>query len=293
MPDIAAIARLIGRPHRGADIEIHTFSSLSNIQPQSVVFAKKHHDDTVRLLNQYNNILAIVSPEYEGQLTCPHILSNQPRLDYLRVIRAYFAHENRFQGIHPTAVIEDGAQIAENVTIGANCYIGSEVRIGANTYIWPNVVITGKTTIGTDCCIKSGAIIGQAGFGFEYNEQGEPEAFPHVGEIIIGNRVYIGANTAVDRGTLEATVIHDGAKIDNLVHIAHNDIIGDNALIIAGASLGGGVRVGKNAWIAPNASVKQQLTIGEHSVVGLGAVVIRAVEDRTTVAGNPAKKIEK
>ena len=121
-------------------------------------------------------------------------------------------------------------------------------------------------------------VIGQPGFGFEKDENGQPIHFPHLGKIKIGNHVYIGANTAIDRATLNSTIIGDHVKIDNLVHIAHNVIIDDCSYIIAGTILGGGVHVGKDCWLAPNVSVKQQLHVGNGSLVGLGAVVIKDVE---------------
>lgn len=151
----------------------------------------------------------------------------------------------------------------------------------------------GNVIIGEECNIKSGVVIGQAGFGFEKDENGIPIHFPHLGRIVIGNNVYIGANTVIDRATLTSTIIGDHVKIDNLVHIAHNVIIGDYSYIIAGTILGGGVHIGKNCWIAPNVSIKQQLSIGDNALVGLGAVVLKNVDDNMIVVGNPAKILEK
>lgn len=292
--DCSAIAVFLNKQLVGSNIEIVKFSTLAELKNNCFVFCKKYSVDFERVLNEHKMVLAIVTSEYEGRIDCSYIVSENPRLDYLRVIKEFFVERaNQVDVIHPTAVIEDGAKLGENVYIGANCYIGKNVIIGDRTYINPNVIIVGDTMIGHDCFIKSGVVIGQSGFGFEMNENGIPEHFPHVGKIEIGNNVYIGANTAIDRGTLGSTIIHDNVKIDNLVHIAHNDVIGENSFVIAGAILGGGVEIGENCWIAPNVSIKQQSRVGDNALVGLGAVVLKNVDSNTVVVGNPAKVLKK
>lgn len=278
----------------GEDVVIRTFSQLSNIQENTVVFAKKYNDSFVELLNAHKEILAIVTMDYKGKLNCPHVLSKNPRLDYIKVLTDFFEPVDPDRGkIDSTSVIKEGAVIGKNVTVGANCYIGPQVVIGDNTIIHPNVVIDNNVTIGHDCEIKSGTVIGQSGFGFERNEKGEPIRFPHLGKVIIGNYVSIGANNTVDRATLGATIIEDYVKTDNLVHIAHNDVIKFGSLITAGAIFSGGVTVGEKSWVAPNTCFMQQITIGSNSTIGLGAVVLKNVDDNAVMVGNPARKLEK
>lgn len=286
-------ADFLNLPLVGSDINITIFSTLSECKPHSVIFAKKYSSDTVDILSQRQDILAIVTHEYAGKITCPHLLSENPRLDYLKIIKEFFTEQQTQFGIHPTAVIEKGAIIGKDVYIGANSYVGAQVSIGDRTYVNPNVVIDGETSIGADCHIKSGAVIGQCGFGFERNEEGIPIYFPQIGKIKIGNHVHIGANTCIDRATLACTVIGDHVKIDNLVHIAHNDEINENTLITAGAIFSGSVSVGKNCWVAPNVCIKEKTQIGDNSFIGLGAVVIRNVETKSVVIGNPAKELKK
>lgn len=283
------IASFLRKEIKGKECVIDTYSSLSNIKRNSVVFVKKYDEDYVTLLNLGKEILAIVTPEYEGKLLCTYIISENPRLDYMGVVQKFFNKEDLFTGIHPSAIIEEGAVIGDNVFIGANCYIGKKVVIEEGTKIMPNVVIMGNVVVGKECYIKSGVVIGQPGFGFEKNGDGLPVHFPHVGRIIIGDHVFIGANTAIDRATLDATIIGNYVKIDNLVHIAHNVQIEDGSYIIACTILGGGVHIGKNCWIAPNVSIKQQLNIGDNALVGLGAVVLKDVKPNTVMVGNPAK----
>lgn len=292
----STIAEFLRKDLYGGDGNIETYSSLTNIKEYSLIFVKKFNQEFVSLINTMEvkwTILAIVTPEYKDKLECSCIFSDNPRLDYLRVVQAYFVKDNFVAGIHPSAILGKRTSIGKNVFIGANCFIGDNVTIGDDTCILPNVIIMENTSIGTNCYIKSGVVIGQSGFGFERDENGVPVHFPHLGHVKIGNHVYIGANTAIDRGTLDATIIGDNVKIDNLVHIAHNVIIDNCSYVIAGTIIGGGVHIGKDCWIAPNVSIKQQLHIQDNALIGLGAVVLKNVEQNTVVAGNPAKVLKK
>lgn len=275
----------------GEDVEIKKYSSLSSLENYSVVFAKKYSSIYLDVLSKAQNVLAIVCEDYRGKLKIPHIVSPNPRLDYLRVVSEFFVQPEIAAGVHPTATVEEGAVLGKSVSIGAHCYIGSKVSIGDNTTILPNTSIYGKVTIGENCYIKPGVVIGGPGFGFEYDENEVPVHFPHTGEVIIGNHVYIGSNTTIDRATIDATIIKDNVKIDNLVHIAHNCIIEENALVISGAVLCGGVTIGKNSWISPNSSIHQKLIIGDHSTIGMGSVVLKKVKSGEIVFGNPASKL--
>lgn len=292
----STIAEFLKKDLYGRDGNIETYSSLTNVKEYSLIFVKKFNQEFVSLINMMeakSTVLAIATPEYKDKLECSCIFSDNPRLDYLRVVQSYFVKDNFVAGIHPSVILGKRTSIGKNVFIGAHCFIGDNVTIGDDTCILPNVTIMENTLIGKSCYIKSGTVIGQDGFGFEKDENGVPIHFPHLGYVKIGNHVYIGANTAIDRGTLDATMIGDDVKIDNLVHIAHNVIIDSRSYIIAGTMIGGGVHIGKDCWIAPNVSIKQQLHIQDHALVGLGAVVLKNVERNTVVAGNPAKVLKK
>ena len=292
----SAIAAFLKKELYGECGNVETYSSLADIKPCSLVFIKKFDEEFVSLINMASvkqTILAIVTSEYLDKLECAYILSDNPRLDYLRVIQHYFVKNHFTPGVHPSVIVGKNVSIGKGVFIGANCCIGDDVTIGNNTCILPNVVIMDNTSIGEDCYIKSGVVIGQPGFGFEKDESGIPVHFPHLGRVKIGNHVYIGANTAIDKGTLDATIIGDYVKIDNLVHIAHNVVIDDCSYVIAGTIVGGGVHIGRNCWIAPNVSIKQQLCVEDNALIGLGAVVLKDVEMNSIVAGNPAKVLKK
>lgn len=289
--DIAAFLSL--ELNGNAELEIKGFSKLDSLKENTVVFAKKYKEDYLALLNENSQVLAIVTEEYRGKLKCSHIISNNPRLDFIKVLSQFFAPKLPPGQIHPSAIVEDGANVSPDAIIGPLCFISAGSSIGAGTILHPSVVVDNAARIGENCEIKSGTIIGQSGFGFERDSEGIPVKFPHFGKVIIGNNVYVGANTAIDRGTLGDTIIDDNVKIDNLVHIAHNCHIKEGAFVIAGTILGGGTQIGKNCWIAPNVSVKEQTVIHDKALVGLGAVVLKEVEAGKVVVGNPAKELIK
>ncbi len=149
--------------------------------------------------------------------------------------------------------------------------------------------------IGRNCIIKSGAVIGEIGFGYSVNESGENFRIPHFGSVVIGDNVEIGgANTTIERGgTIEDTIIEKGVKIDDLCQISHNAHIGENTKIITNTSIYGSVKVGKNCYISTSI-IRNQLTIGDNVVVGMGSVVLKDVGDNLIAYGNPAtEKVEK
>ena len=173
--------------------------------------------------------------------------------------------------IHPSAVIERGVKIGARVVVGANA------------------VIRPGTVIGNDCEICSAAVIGDDGFQV-LRIDGVNRKIRHCGGVKIGNDVSIGAHTVVHRSLFEgATVIGDHAKLDTLIYVGHNCLIGENAVITSGAILCGSTTVRANAWVAPNASVLNKVVIGENAMVGMGSVVTRDVQEGTVVYGAPAK----
>ncbi len=209
--------------------------------------------------------------------------SADPRYDFIRA-QYLLANSPGFEGsstpaqIHPRARIHPAAVIEDGVTIGEGTVVG------------PNAVVRSGARIGRHCEIKSGAVIGDSGFGFERDRDNRPIRMVHLGGVRIGDHVEIGALATVVQGALADTVIEDHVKINDHVHIAHNCRIGEGTIIGGAAYLSGSIRVGRNCWIAPNSSIRQKLTIGEEAIVGIGAVVVRNVEARSTVYGNPARK---
>jgi UDP-3-O-[3-hydroxymyristoyl] glucosamine N-acyltransferase len=219
------------------------------------------------------------------------IVSPNARLDFIRAVSALFGRRPA-PGIHPSAVIGEGAVIAEDVMIGPLASIGPHVVVGRGSAIHAGVHLYEGTRVGADVTIHAGTVVGADGFGYERQEDGSVVQFPHLGGVVIGDGVDIGANACIDRGTLDDTVIEAGARIDNLVHIAHNVRVGADALVIANAMIGGGTQIGAGSWIAPTATLRESLVVGERATVGLGAVVTRDVPPDAVVMGNPARPLD-
>lgn len=220
--------------------------------------------------------------------TC--LLVKEPKRIFSKLVNRLFV-KVPVAAIHPTAFVDSGALIGKNCYIGPFCYVG-KAAIGDNTILHGHCHIYDKVTIGNDCIIHGGVVIGSDGFGYSRDETGKVEKFPHIGGVLIGNNVEIGSNTCVDRGALGNTIIHDGVKIDNLVHVAHNVVLHENAFIIANAMLGGSTVVGKGAWVAPSVSLLQQLHIGENVTIGVGAVVTKNIPAGETWTGMPARPLQ-
>ncbi|MDO8574891.1 MAG: UDP-3-O-(3-hydroxymyristoyl)glucosamine N-acyltransferase [bacterium] len=218
------------------------------------------------------------------------IYVSKPRLAFSKVANKFFATIRYFAtGIHETATVCLLARIAKTASIGPHCVISGTVEIGENSVICGNVSIYGNVKIGKNVIINSGAVIGAEGFGYEPDEDGTLVQFPQIGGVIIEDNVEIGANTCVDRGALGDTIIREGAKIDNLVHVAHNVIIGKNCRVICLVGIGGSVEIGDGSFVGISASIKNQKKIGKNVIVGMGAVVTKDIPDNTTVIGNPAR----
>jgi len=273
---------------------INGFCSINNLKNNCITWIKNIDSFKVDNFIGIENLL-IVSNEitnirnYDKNIN--HIFCENPKEVFFSILERFFKQAEYKDYVSPNSVIETNS-IGKNVYIGHNCYIGEDVVIGDNVIIKNNVSIEGKVKIGNNTTICSGVVIGSDGYGYYQNNEGRNIKVPHFGGVIIGENVEIGANTCIDRGTLDDTVIGNNVKIDNLCHIAHNVVIKDNCSVIALSMLGGSVVLEKDSYIAPGAIIKNQLNIGEKSLVGLGAVVIKHVEKNKVVAGVPAKVIK-
>lgn len=277
----AELAHAIGRELVGADLKVSRVDSADAAGADSLCFAKNGLW-SARARSSGAGLVLCETLQEGG--TC--IVSPTPRLDFAKVLE----HIDRTIGF---VWSEAPPNVDPTARVGSNVVLGNGVVIGPDTVVAHNVVIGNEVRIGARCKIKSGAIIGEEGFGFERDARAKAIRLPHIGTVLIGDDVEIGSLTTVCRGTLGDTRIRDGAKIDDHVHIAHNIDVGEDAFIIACAEVSGGVKIGQRAWIAPAATVLNQVSIGDDAVVGLGAVVVRSVDAGTTVVGNPAKPLQK
>ncbi len=187
-------------------------------------------------------------------------------------------------------IIQKNARIGENTSIGAQCYIGVNVRIGSNVIIYPGVKILDGTIIGDNTIIHSGTVIGSDGFGYRISKIGLLK-IPQIGKVRIGKDVEIGANCCIDRATFDETVIEDGVKIDNLVHIAHNVRVGAHTAIIAQTGIAGGVNIGMGCLIGGQVAIKDHVYIGNQVKIVSKSGILKDIKDGEVVAGVPAMPI--
>jgi UDP-3-O-[3-hydroxymyristoyl] glucosamine N-acyltransferase len=186
------------------------------------------------------------------------------------------------------AIIGAGAKLGDGAVIGPHSVVGDRVSIGDNTRLWPGVTIYAGATVGARTTIHSGARVGCDGFGYVFRD-GAHQKIPHVGRCIIGDDVEIGANTTIDRGSIDDTVVGNGTKIDNLVHVAHNVRIGENCLLMAQVGIAGSVTVGDGAILAGQAGISGHLSIGAGARLAAQAGVFGDIPAGETWSGYPAR----
>ena len=276
------------------DISINGYSSLKNLKDNSITWIKNQSYYDEKFFVGLEDVLLVVKSDININSIyfkdAGFIICDNPKEIFFSILNKFFKQQECKSFISNDSVVETKS-IGENVYIGHHCYIGRDVKIGDNVVIRNNVSIEGKVEIGRNTVLYSGVVIGSDGFGYFQDDKGLNTKVPHYGGVIIGEDVEIGANTCIDRGTLDDTYIGNNVKIDNLCHVAHNVIINDNSSVIALSMLGGSSSFEKNSYIAPGAIIKNQIRVGENSLVGMGAVVIKDVEKNKVVAGVPARVI--
>ncbi len=237
-------------------------------------------------------------PENVAILVC-----DDPKIAFIRLNEFMYAEKKPQAGIDVSAKIAASAKIGSGCSIGANVVIGENVEIGDNCVIEPNVVIAdgckigmrcrignnasiAYSVIGNDCYIYTGARIGQDGFGFQLMG-GQHHRIPQLGRVIIGNDVEIGANSCVDRGALDDTVIGDGTRVDNLVQIAHNDKLGRGCVVVAQVGIAGSCNLGDYVVLGGQVGLADHLNIGSGAQVAAQSGVMRDIDAGAVMMGSP------
>jgi UDP-3-O-[3-hydroxymyristoyl] glucosamine N-acyltransferase len=245
---------------------------------------------------------AVLAPVDAPPLPLPAIRVKNPKLAFARVLKLYYDKPYTAQGIsdkasiaptatigrecsiHAFAVIAERAVIGDRVTIHSGCFIGEDCRIGDDTVIHPNVTLGSNTSVGKRVIVSAGVVIGSDGFGF-VTAEGRHHKIPQVGGVIIEDDVEIGANSAVDRATLGNTIIKQGTKIDNLVHIAHNVTIGEHCLLAGQVGVAGSSTLGKYVVLGGQAGVADHVKVGDGVMAGGGTAITRDMEPGQVIAG--------
>jgi len=248
---------------------------------------------------------ALIVPPGMEDLERPLLVSPNPYLAFARALALFTERPRAALGvspkahlgdgvrlgrgvsIHPLAYVGEEAIIGDRVTLHGGAYVGAGVEIGDHTLIYPNVTILERCIVGKRVIIHSGTVVGSDGFGFA-QDGGRHVKIPQAGIVRIDDDVEIGANCAIDRATLGMTWIQRGAKIDNLVQVAHNVVVGEDSIIVAQVGISGSTRIGKGVVLAGQVGVVGHLEIGDGVRVGAQAGVTKSISPGQEVLGSPA-----
>lgn len=222
---------------------------------------------------------------------CPYLITPHPELALGHVLREFFASSS-VHTVHQSAVISDEAKIGRNVKIGPFCFVGPDVELGDNTILMSSVVLNGPLMIGKNCVVKDGAVIGSEGWGFVFDEDGNPFHPPQLGKIVIDNNVWIGANATIERAMIAETRICTNVKIDDLVHIGGATRIGARCMITAGSVIASNVVLENDVIVSPNSVVRENLKVAPFVQIGQGAVVVKDLSSPGIYVGNPARLLK-
>lgn len=299
-------ARLQGELVGNGDVEIINLAKIQDAQQGDLTFLA--NPKYAKYLENTKASAVLISKSDTAD-NIPHIKVDEPYLAFQKALTiVYPANKNYFVGIHSTAVIADKAEIGANVNIGPNVYIGNNVTIGQNTTIYPGCIIIDNAKIGKDCLIysnvsiyndcelennviiHSGTVIGSDGFGFAPVDK-KYDKIPQVGKVVIESHVEIGANCSIDRATIGETRIKKGCKIDNLVQIAHNVVVGENTVIAAQTGISGSTQIGKHVTIAGQVGIVGHIEVGDDAVLAAQSGISKNVPKGEIWFGYPAGPI--
>ncbi len=296
-------ARLQGELHGPPDLVLEGIAALERATPSEISFIAQRR--LARRAGASRAGAFIVGPDLLD-LDRPLIIVANPYLAYARVAALFSPPRRRWSGVSdqaclgldlelgrevsiaPLVFIGDRVRLEDGVTIMPGCFLGDEVHLGAGTLVYPNVTILERCRVGRHCIIHSGTVIGADGFGFVPTAAGN-EKIPQLGTVVIEDEVEIGANCTIDRGALGETRIGRGAKMDNLVHLAHNVEVGEHSLLVAQVGVSGSTKLGRRVVLAGQVGLAGHLELGDEVRVGAQSGVHRSVPAGQTVSGYPAR----
>jgi UDP-3-O-[3-hydroxymyristoyl] glucosamine N-acyltransferase len=296
-------ALLQGELQGPADLVLEGLAAVDRATPREITFiAEKRY---ARLAGASQAGAFIVAPDLRD-LGRPLIIVPHPYLAYARVAALFAPPPRAWPGISdraclgrdlslgrevsiaPLVFIGDRVRLGDGVTIMPGCYLGDEVQVGAGALLYPNVTILERCRLGERCIIHSGAVIGSDGFGFVPTAEGNVK-IPQLGTVVIEDDVEIGANCAIDRGALGETRIGRGVKLDNLVHLAHNVVVGEYSLMAAQTGISGSSRLGRRVMLGGQVGLAGHLELGDGVRVGAKSGINHSIPAGQTVSGIPAR----
>jgi UDP-3-O-[3-hydroxymyristoyl] glucosamine N-acyltransferase len=276
------VARLGGRVAGAADTLIHQVASLEAADERHISFftGSRHRE---RLAATRAGAI-ILGADAEAQTRRPRIVADNPYLYFARVSQLFNPLVAQPPGVHPSAVLAKSARLGARVSIGAGCVVGEEVQIGDDSCLYPRVVVYARCTLGQRVIVHSGVVIGADGFGIA-DDHGRWVKIPQIGAVRIGDDVEIGANTTIDRGALDDTVIEEGVKLDNQIQIGHNTRIGAHTAIAGCVGIAGSADIGRHCTFGGAAMVLGHLRIVDHVNISAGTFISRSILKPGTYTG--------
>lgn len=259
---------------------------LNNTLASAVIISKDFDDD-----NLNKNFIKVDSPK----IAFAKVLENLKRKnDHSHTVsESAFIHKSAKIGmnvhIEPNVVIEKNVEIKQNTIIKSGTIISEFCTIGRDTFIAPNVTIYPDSVIGNNVHIDAGSVIGADGFGWATLKKNHIK-IPQIGNVVIEDDVWIGSNCCIDRATFDSTVIGSGTKMDNLIQIAHNVIIGKNCLIAGAVAIAGSTKIGNNVTIAGQVGIIDRVEVGDNTVIASKSAIFKSVKSGSFVSGIPARK---
>ena len=282
---------------------LHRFAPVNSAEPGDLTFAENEAFFEKAIQSAASAIL-IDSDISTCSKTCNRV--PQARVGFAKALALFFPEPAFSPGIHPSAVVAPSSKIDSTAHVGPHCIVGERVEIGPravlqglnfigedsvigeDTRLFPNTTLYAGTRIGKRVRIHSGAVLGSDGFGYVF-DAGAHLKIPQVGTVIIDDDVEIGANTTIDRGAMEPTVIGRGTKIDNLVQIAHNVVVGEHSIIVAQAGVAGSTKLGRYVILAGQVGIAGHLEIGDRVTVAAQSGVMHNIPDGQKWLGSPAQ----
>jgi len=289
------------------EVTVNTFAKIEEGHQGAISFLANPKYEHYIYTTDSSIVLVGLDFKPSGDVKATLVRVEDPYQALARLLAMYEQAKPAKKGIHPTAVIEESATmgsdiyvgayavVSDNVVIGDGCslyphvFIGDSVKIGNNCTLYPGVKIYKECIIGNNCILHAGAVIGADGFGFAPAGENDYVKIQQIGNVVLEDNVEIGANTCIDRATMGATVILKGAKLDNLVQIGHNVVVGENTVMAAQSGIAGSTKVGKNCMMGGQVGIAGHLIIADGTKIAAQAGIGGNIkEENTTLLGSPA-----
>src|SRR5262245_29115548 len=276
------VSRLGGRVAGDSGTLISQVGSLEHANAGQITFFNSTKLEP--LLGETRAAAVILASENEALTQLPRIVADNPYAYFARVSQLFNAVVLQAPGVHPSAVIASSAKLGKDVSVGAGCVIGDDVVIGDGSCLYPRVVIYPGCSLGKRVVVHAGAVIGADGFGIARDE-GRWVKIPQIGAVRVGDDVEIGANTTIDRGALDDTVIEEGVKLDNQVQVGHNVRIGAHSAVAGCVGIAGSADIGRHVTIGGAAMIHGHIRIADHVHVSCGTLISRSLLKPGTYTG--------